>query len=94
MKTLSPVAKPGAQSRQETKGPFFRRQSQPGSMFFAPALQARLKVSQPGDPHEVEADRMAEHVMRTLSEPFFAPASPASSAPVPAISRVPTPPSA
>ena len=32
--------------------------------------------------------------MRELSEPFFAPASPASSAPVPAISRVPTPPSA
>ena len=94
MKTLSSVAKPGGQLRPEARGPFFRRQSQPGSTFFAPAVQARLKVSQPGDPHEVEADRMAEHVMRTLSEPFFAPASPASSAPVPAISRVPTPPSA
>jgi outer membrane protein OmpA-like peptidoglycan-associated protein len=93
VKTLSPVAKPGAQLRPEARDPFFRRQSQPGSTFFAPAVQARLEVSQPGDPHEVEADRMAEHVMRSLSEPFFAPASPATSAPVPAISRVPTPPS-
>jgi hypothetical protein len=94
MKTLSPVTKPGAQLRPETRSPFFSRQTQPGSTFFMPAVQAKLEVSQPGDPHEVEADRMAEHVMRTLGEPFFSPSTPAPSAPVPAISRVSTPPSA
>ena len=92
MKTLSPVAKPGAQTRSETRGSFFARRSQPGSTFFTPAIQARLEVSQPGDPHEVEADQMAEHVVRTLGEPFFAPSVRASSASVPAISRVSTPP--
>ena len=88
MKTLSPLAKSSAQSRSEPRGPFFQRHSQPGSNFFAPVLQAKLEVSQPGDPHEVEADRMADYVMGTLGEPFFAPASPAPSAAAPAINRV------
>ncbi len=30
----------------------------------APVLQAKLEVSQPGDPYEQEADRIAERVMR------------------------------
>ena len=92
MKTLSPLAKSSAQSRSEPRGPFFQRHSQPGSNFFAPVLQAKLEVSQPGDPHEVEADRMADYVMGTLGEPFFAPASPAPSAAAPAINRVSIPP--
>ncbi len=30
----------------------------------APVLQAKLEISQPGDPYEQEADRVAEQVMR------------------------------
>ncbi|HEX2533668.1 MAG TPA: DUF4157 domain-containing protein [Chitinophagaceae bacterium] len=44
--------------------------SEPGT-FFPPAaekVQASLKVSQPGDPQEVEADRMADRVVQKKEE--------------------------
>ncbi len=34
----------------------------------APVLQAKLEISQPGDPYEQEADRVAKQVMR-MPEP-------------------------
>jgi hypothetical protein len=39
------------------------------------SLQPKLKVSQPGDMYEQEADRVAEKVMSMPSVPFFYPAS-------------------
>jgi outer membrane protein OmpA-like peptidoglycan-associated protein len=93
VKTLTAARQSAAPSRSpEAKGLFFHRRSQPSHSFFVPPIQARLEVSQPGDSHEVEADQMAEHVVRTLGEPFFAPAPLASSAPAPSISRVSTSP--
>lgn len=38
------------------------------SSFFAPAVQTKMKVSQPGEKHEQEADAMADKVMR-MPEP-------------------------
>lgn len=38
------------------------------SSFFAPAVQMKMKVSQPGEKHEQEADAMADKVMR-MPEP-------------------------
>src|SRR5215471_9239629 len=67
---------------------FFQRSADNGSAFFArpsytagaaPFLQAKLSVSKPDDPHEKEADRMADHVMR-MPEPVVT-AAPADSAP-------------
>ena len=43
----------------------------------APAIQTKLTVNEPGDEHEQEADRMADHVMR-MAAPVFAPPMPLS----------------
>lgn len=40
----------------------------PATLHSAPGLQAKLEVSQPGDPTEQEADRVAEQVMRMPSQ--------------------------
>lgn len=50
--------------------PFFSKAG--GGDFFAPGVQAKLKVGQPGDKLEVEADRMADNVMR-MPEPVREP---------------------
>src|SRR5881296_3553875 len=34
-----------------------------------PGIQAKLAISQPNDPYEQEADRVAEHVMRMPASP-------------------------
>lgn len=51
--------------------PFFTPARQ--SAFFAPAVQMKMEVSKPGDPHEKEADQMAGKVMR-MASPTPAPA--------------------
>src|SRR5690242_5207161 len=38
------------------------------NMLRAPAIQTKLTISEPGDEHEREADRVADHVMR-MPEP-------------------------
>lgn len=50
--------------------------------FFPPGLQAKLSVSQPGDPQEKEADRMADKVVQRKGDgPAISSASAASSTP-------------
>ena len=54
---------------QEASGPFFApvgsgRETGSERDFFAPAIQTKLKVGQPGDHHEREADSMAEKVVQ------------------------------
>lgn len=41
---------------------------EPGARRGAPALQAKLRVSSPGDSHEREADQVAEHLL-SIPEP-------------------------
>ena len=48
-------------------GPLSGQRATAGEQFFAPAdawVQAKLTVNQPGDAHEQEADKMAEHVVQ------------------------------
>ncbi len=55
-----------ARTKQEQKEPFFNRvkkSSGPG-----------MRVSQPGDKQEIEADKSADRVVERLSAPFFQPA--------------------
>ncbi len=47
--------------------------------FFAPLVQPKLKINEPGDPYEQEADAMADRVMRMES------------APIPSLQRMPWP---
>ena len=55
-------------SRNKSSTPFFKSNNDSG--FFA---QPKLKVGQPGDKYEVEADRVADEVMiNNESQPFFA----------------------
>ena len=61
-----------SKSRNKSSSPFFNSKNDPG--FFN--IQQKLKVGQPGDKYEVEADRVADEVVNSQSEnqPFFAPA--------------------
>lgn len=91
-------ATPAAPSRQSaarvSSQPFFSsssvKEAPAATPFFSPFVQRRMAVSQPGDPHEVEAERMADHVSAVIDRPFFSPpARPAAAAsPAPSISRV------
>jgi len=61
-----------ARAPERARTPFFQRggtKARGAPPFF---VQARLEVSQPDDPHEREADRTADHVMRTLDAPAAA----------------------
>ncbi|MCU0348063.1 MAG: DUF4157 domain-containing protein, partial [Saprospiraceae bacterium] len=49
-------------AKHSSASPFFAKAG--GGDFFAPAIQTKLKVGQPGDKLEQEADRMADRVMR------------------------------
>ncbi len=57
-------------SRNKSSSPFFNSKNDSG--FFG--VQPKLKVGEPGDKYEVEADRVAEEVVSSQSEnqPFFA----------------------
>ena len=72
MKTLSSTHKAAspAQASRAT-GPFFRRVARAAE---DRPVQAKLDVSHPGDRHEVEAERVADHVVSRLEAPFFSPA--------------------
>ncbi|NOR73998.1 MAG: DUF4157 domain-containing protein [Draconibacterium sp.] len=61
-----------SKSRNKGSSPFFNSKNNSG--FFG--VQPKLKVGQPGDKYEVEADRIADEVVNSHSEnqPFFAPA--------------------
>ena len=61
-----------SKSRNKSSSPFFNSKNDSG--FFN--IQPKLKVGQPGDKYEVEADRVADEVVKSQSEnqPFFAPA--------------------
>ena len=50
---------------RKSSAPFFSKAG--GGSFFPPAIQMKMAVSQPGDKHEQEADRMADKVMRMPS---------------------------
>lgn len=54
-----------ALSPDESIHPLLRQQQLIGNRAVGRQLQAKLKVSQPGDMHEQEADRVADQVMRT-----------------------------
>ena len=54
-----------ARSKSDKKEPFFNRVKKQG----APGM----RVSQPGDRHEVEAEQSADRVVERLSTPFFKP---------------------
>ncbi len=58
-----------SKSRNISSSPFFNSKSDPG--FFN--IQPKLKVGQPGDKYEVEADRVADVVVSSQAEnqPFF-----------------------
>ncbi len=60
MKTSAEKSSSAAKST--TASPFFAKAG--GGDFFAPAIQTKLKVGQPGDKLEQEADRTADRVMR------------------------------
>lgn len=61
-----------SESRNKSNSPFFSSKNDSG--FFG--VQPKLKVGQPGDKYEVEADRVADEVVNAQAEnqPFFAPA--------------------
>lgn len=52
--------------QQQSSGPFFAKANSGG--FFAPAIQPKMRVGQPGDKFEKEADDTADKVMR-MPEP-------------------------
>lgn len=57
----------GATPKTSFFGPTQHPASTPGDAFFAPSLtwvQPKLTVNQPGDAHEQEADKMADHVVQ------------------------------
>ena len=58
--------------QQQSGGPFFAKANSGG--FFAPAIQTKMKVGQPGDKFEKEADDTADRVMR-MAEPVGSPES-------------------
>lgn len=65
------AADPAAFLQRKAEMPFFGGKQ--NDTFFAPAaIQAKLSISQPNDPHEKEADTMAERVM-TMPQPVAAP---------------------
>jgi hypothetical protein len=60
------------------RGAFFQQHASARPAFFSTssgAVQTALTVSQPGDTHEIEAERMADHVMAAREAPFFQPAT-------------------
>lgn len=62
-----------SQSKNNGNSPFIKSRNVPG--FFN--VQPKLKVGQPGDKYEQEADRVADEVMRKGdSQPFFGSANP------------------
>ena len=58
--------------------------TEPGTPFFAPVVQPKLTVNQPGDAYEQEADAVADQVMRM---PAFVPSAD-KQADVPVVQRV------
>lgn len=68
-------AEPAAFLQRKAEPAFFGGTKQ-NETFFSPvsAIQAKLSISQPNDPHEKEADSMAEKVM-TMPEPAAMPAA-------------------
>lgn len=62
------AAEPAAFLQRKAEAPFFGGKQ--NDTFFSPVstIQAKLSISQPNDPHEREADAMAERVM-TMPEP-------------------------
>ncbi|MEG7524818.1 MAG: hypothetical protein M3H12_17290, partial [Chromatiales bacterium] len=60
-------------SNRISRQPFFNHQgAKPEKSFIsANPVQAKLKVSKPNDPHEVEAEAMADHVVARLATPAF-----------------------
>jgi hypothetical protein len=69
-------AEPAAFLQRKAEPAFFGGQQTEQQTFFAPSpsIQAKLSISMPNDPHEKEADSMAERVM-TMPEPMAAPAA-------------------
>jgi len=68
----------GAATPARASGAFFQPHAAMRPAFFSTtsgAVQTSLTVSQPGDAHEVEAERMADHVMAVRETPFFQPAA-------------------
>ncbi len=57
-------AKPQSISAAKPSQPTVQAKVQPAVVKNVPAVQPKLSVSQPGDPYEVEADRVADEVMR------------------------------
>lgn len=69
------TTRPTVTQHQSAGVTFFRKSEDGGffgthepTSFFRGAIQPKLTVSQPGDPHEREADAVADHVMR-MPEP-------------------------
>jgi hypothetical protein len=63
MKTAAEKSSKATPARNgQQSQPFFAKAG--GGDFFAPAVQAKMKVGKPGDKLEVEADRAADRVMR------------------------------
>ena len=59
-KSSSTASKPAAQTAASQ--PFFSKAG--GGDFFAPAVQMKMAVNQPGDKFEQEADKTADKIMR------------------------------
>ena len=77
MKAHAAIPKGGATPARRS-GDFFQLHTAARPAFFSTttgAVQTALTVSQPGDGHEVEAERMADHVMTARETPFFQPAA-------------------
>lgn len=62
------AAEPAAFLQRKAEAPFFGGKQNDTFFSPVPVIQARLNISQPNDPHEKEADAMAERVM-TMPEP-------------------------
>ena len=86
-KAQSPFSKKGDDQSffsevQKDVQPFFDIQPQRQTPFFSPlGIQAKLKIGQPGDKYEQEADAVADKVVEKLAEPTPAEQSPRTSSP-------------
>jgi len=65
---VAPKQGDGACFFRKAEEPSFFKSNDKPSFFSAAPVQAKLSVSTPDDPHEKEADQMADHVMR-MAEP-------------------------
>ncbi len=72
------TATKNAATPARSSGAFFQQHAAVRPAFFSTtsgAVQTALTVSQPGDAHEVEAEKMADHVMAAREALFFQPAT-------------------